>query len=187
MAELSNFQSLLQLSVALNITFTIVISIFGNSVSREKLIIQNLLSQARDARARATAEGLSEDLKVQSMNIWTECLKLNKQIEGSIDRVDYLAFERFRPIAIVGAVTCFALLVITSYLPTISLFGNLWSWVIQVLAVASLLPFLCFVVWSAHYASAKSHEARSKRIQLDDELNTLVDKLNQPAATPNPS
>jgi len=178
MADLSNFQSLLQLSVALNVTFTIVLSIFGNSVSREKLIIQNLLNQAKEVRDQTVQSGEQlSDLHRESLDIWQKCYRLKRSIEQTIDRVDRLAFDRFRPIALLGACVCFVFLVVASF-PSTQRLSDMVADAIKIIAIASLLPFLGFVLWSAYFSAKQSKEAREERVKLDEELTNLLNKLN---------
>jgi LPS O-antigen subunit length determinant protein (WzzB/FepE family) len=109
--SLSNLQSLAQLSVAINITFTALLSVLGNSFSRERLRVQRLLETAGYVRDQYVSRDQdSNDLR----KVIDKLITLNRNVDRSAQDIERKAFDLLRPCALISAFLSFCILIYTT-------------------------------------------------------------------------
>lgn len=168
-ASLSNFQSLPQLAVAINITFTALLSVLGNSFAREQLRALRLLETGKYIRDKYV-----DDQREMSelRRLIDQIMALNRRAESYSQEIERVAFDRLRPLALVCAFISFCTLIYSTVFS-----GSQANIVVLTLSIACFLPLAVFLVWALLKARSSSRALRNERQQLDDRMQAFIDAL----------
>lgn len=167
MADVSNFQSLAQLAVALNIGFTAVAAFAGTAVEKEKDRIELLFETAKDV-----ADFLkSEDGRYPSdfYDSLKGILDLRQEANSAEQKFQWYFSDLAKWIGLGAAVVSFVLLCVTSFEIT-NFFGFEFSEYVGTATVALNAPILFAVGWAAWSTGESVKPLRAKRIGLDNKL-----------------
>ncbi|MEL7180174.1 MAG: hypothetical protein AAFN63_10110 [Pseudomonadota bacterium] len=169
MLENQSFQSVLQLAVALNIGFAALATLYGNTISKERIKISSLLETAKTYRDLAIEK---EKYDASGRSAFSEVVKLRNEISNTVIEVDNFIFRWARFAAIACALISFALLGYS----TLNATGEASNWVIFGSLVVNL-PFIGFVVYSAIHSMKVAEPLRGRRELLDKTLQTKLEDI----------
>lgn len=168
----SSFQSLFQLSVALNIGFSGLLTIFGNTSEREKLQIDRLVTTARSYRDECISHGSNEE---DGRTCYIDALNLQSQFHSTHDSWTLASSLALRTVCLVCAVISFLLLTWSSYFSDESI-----HWTFAFISWSLLLPIIWYIASSAWQAWRLKSKFSGPRLLLEKKV---LDGLLQTSGT----
>lgn len=164
MLENQSFQSVLQLAVALNVGFAALATLYGNTISKERLKITSLLETAKTYRDLAIEQ---EKYDAEARQTFAAVVRLRNEISDTVVEVDNFVFRFARIAAILCALLSFLLLGYSTIYATTA--AN--NWIIYGSLIVNL-PFVSFVIYSAVHSMRVAEPLRKRRETLDKTLAT---------------
>jgi hypothetical protein len=153
-ATFGAFQSLLQLSVGINLTFAVIVTLFDTSIAREQRVARSLLIGLRslpDIDERKRHELLEKaDLALV-------------KIDATAQFLERIMLSAVRPLCLVCSLIAFSILLLASYRNSDSI-----SFIFQIACLSTFLPFLFFGVLVFYQTSALSHRVESIAQEIDN-------------------
>jgi hypothetical protein len=152
----SSLQSVFQLAVALNLTFAVLLSLFSESLKREKRILSSLIDGIKSYHP-------SKESVLYSVKLLNDSELLSNDIDLASTKLDDVFSNFFRPIFIIVSVVSFCFLMASSIVPTsIAGLGSL------VWAAFCMMPFAFFAAITL-YISFHISRRVTRLSQLVDE------------------
>lgn len=155
MAQWGEFQSVIQLAVALNAAYAALGTYLGSNLPTERRLIQELI-HAIETASSADGEHTDPPKSLPTMNSLRELRLLNGKSLEIEQRYEYRISTIARPICILSSIGGIALLVVSSFF-----YGEDISVTWRVVSCLLMLPFFAGAFYSL-YISVKVHFAVSK-------------------------
>jgi hypothetical protein len=169
MLENQSFQSVLQLAVALNVGFAALATLYGNTISKERLKITSLFETAKTYRDLAIEKKQYDE---EARQTFANVVRLRNEISDTVVEVDNFIF-RFARIAAIGcALLSFILLGYSTIYATTA--AN--NWIISGSLIVNL-PFVSFVIYSAIHSMRVAEPLRKRRELLDKALSNKLEYI----------
>jgi hypothetical protein len=155
----SAFQSLFQLSVALNVGFIALIAFFGNTFEREKRQIEQLTSSSKFVVDEFERRNISSEIQIKD---YTKALNLQFELVHEEGNADFIAYVVLRVVAIICAVLALIFLSISSFNS-----GNEIGYFSRFSSVALLVPVLTFALYSTYHSISAALRYGRKRKEIE--------------------
>jgi hypothetical protein len=158
----SNFQSVLQLAVALYVGFSALLTFIGTSLEKERKLIERAVHNA--TRYREASVSVRKD-QIESRSTLSETYKLMSDFEIKVSSSIFLNSDIMRILSLVLALIAAALLILSSFFPT----WTLTNW--QGLAICLiLLPIFVSIVYNAWFSFRVSKDFGKRRSDLHKKI-----------------
>ncbi len=156
------FQSMFQLSVALNLGFLAYVTIFGNDLQKEKENTDRLRQIAIKYKRTIKQSGIDDP---EAQDLIRKVEDLRRDISGSLKWMSFITHKIFKPLVLVISVLSLCFLAISTF------YGDSDSGHIFALSsIAFFIPLLVYLAVLAFFSITIASGYSKRRQELDEKL-----------------
>jgi hypothetical protein len=163
-----DFQSLFQLSIALNTGFAILLGFIGNALKDEADASGRLVQEAHELRSK-NPDNIREIARIES-----DLITLEDNFRKSEENYFILLNIFLKPFFIVLSFLSFLFLILSSYYYNFPI-----NILLQIYAITSFIPFLGGLGYAGSISHFRVRNISNKRRRLQDSLRFLERRLHE--------